>query len=98
MRKILVVDCEQEISSFNPLPSQYADFAILRGKALFEAHADADTCIRGFRDVLGPERGFRARPRLRRVGLQRRPLVARKASTGCRASFSMRSIRRCRRR
>ena len=47
------MDCEQEISSFNPLPSRYEDFAILRGKALFDAHADADTCIRGFRDVLG---------------------------------------------
>ena len=53
MRKILVVDCEQEISSFNPLPSRYEDFTILRGRALFDAHADADTCIRGFRDVLG---------------------------------------------
>ena len=53
MRRILVADCEQEISSFNPLPSQYEDFTILRGSALFEAHADADSCIRGFRDVLG---------------------------------------------
>lgn len=53
MRRILVADCEQEISSFNPLPSQYEDFTILRGSALFEAHADADSCVRGFRDVLG---------------------------------------------
>ena len=53
MRKILVVDCEQEISSFNPQPSQYDDFAVLRGERLFEAHVDADTCIRGFHDVLG---------------------------------------------
>jgi microcystin degradation protein MlrC len=52
-RKILVVDCEQEISSFNPQPSQYEDFAVFRGAALFDAHADADTCVRGFRDVLG---------------------------------------------
>ena len=49
----LVVDCEQEISSFNPQPSQYDDFAVLRGERLFEAHVDADTCIRGFHDVLG---------------------------------------------
>jgi microcystin degradation protein MlrC len=54
MRKILVADCEQEISSFNPLPSRYEDFTILRGPALFDAHRTADTCVRGFLDVLGP--------------------------------------------
>lgn len=48
MRRILVVNCEQEISSFNPSHSEYADFTILRGKELFDAHADADTCVRGF--------------------------------------------------
>jgi microcystin degradation protein MlrC len=61
-RKILVAECEQEISSFNPLPSQYADFTILRGKALFEAHADADTCIRGCLDVLGARQDFELVP------------------------------------
>lgn len=53
MRKVLVAGCEQEISSFNPHPSRYEDFAILRGQALFDAHAGADTCIRGALDVLG---------------------------------------------
>jgi microcystin degradation protein MlrC len=54
MRKILVADCEQEISSFNPLLSRYEDFTILRGQALFGAHADADSCVRGALDILGP--------------------------------------------
>ena len=53
MRRILVAGCEQEISSFNPHPSRYEDFAVLRGQALREAHAGADTCIRGAIDVLG---------------------------------------------
>ncbi len=53
MRKILIAGCEQEISSFNPQSSRYEDFDILRGKALFAAHAGADTCIRGALDVLG---------------------------------------------
>ena len=53
MRKILVAGCEQEISSFNPHPSRYEDFTVLRGQALFEAHAGADTCIRGALDILG---------------------------------------------
>ncbi len=53
MRKILVAGCEQEISSFNPHPSRYEDFSVLRGQALREAHEGADTCIRGAIDVLG---------------------------------------------
>lgn len=32
--KILIAECMQEISSFNPLPSQYADFSIANGAAL----------------------------------------------------------------
>lgn len=53
MRRVVVVGCEQEISSFNPLPSQYSDFTILRGAELFDAHGKADSCIRGVLDVLG---------------------------------------------
>jgi microcystin degradation protein MlrC len=51
MRKILVAGCEQEISSFNPMPSQYQDFSILRGAEIFNANAAADTCMRGFLDT-----------------------------------------------
>lgn len=54
MRRVLVADCEQEISSFNPLHSQYEDFAVHRGAALFAAHAGADSCLRGFLDVMAP--------------------------------------------
>ena len=53
MRKVLIAGCEQEISSFNPHPSRYEDFAVLRGRDLLEAHAGADTCIRGAIDILG---------------------------------------------
>ncbi len=62
MRKIMVAACEQEISSFNPLPSQYGDFTILRGKALFDAHAEADTCVRGVLNVLGPMKNLELVP------------------------------------
>ena len=31
MTKILIVECKQEISSFNPKPSQYENFAIQHG-------------------------------------------------------------------
>lgn len=62
MRRILVAGCEQEISSFNPRPSEYEDFTILRGRALFDAHADADTCIHGFRAALGSRKDLELVP------------------------------------
>jgi microcystin degradation protein MlrC len=36
LMKILIAECKQEISSFNPLPSEYEGFAISRGDELFE--------------------------------------------------------------
>lgn len=36
MKRILIADCKQEISSFNPLPSQYDDFLIRHGEELYE--------------------------------------------------------------
>jgi len=43
MRKIIVAECKQEVSSFNPVPSRYNDFSIFRGQQLFDYH-------RGVRD------------------------------------------------
>lgn len=36
--KILIAECKQEVSSFNPVPSHYSDFAISHGQELFEFH------------------------------------------------------------
>ena len=36
MTRILIVECMQEISSFNPLPSGYENFHILRGEEIYE--------------------------------------------------------------
>jgi microcystin degradation protein MlrC len=36
--KILITECAQEVSSFNPVPSHYEDFVVLRGNAIFEQH------------------------------------------------------------
>ena len=38
MPRIAVAECKQEVSSFNPLPSRYDDFRLLRGPALLEHH------------------------------------------------------------
>lgn len=56
MSKILIVECEQEISSFNPVLSQYEDFEVHQGPDLIAANEGAETCVRGALDV------FRARP------------------------------------
>ena len=46
MTRILVAECKQEVSTFNPHLSGYEDFSIRRGEALFEYH-------RGVRNEIG---------------------------------------------
>ena len=46
MSRILVAECKQEVSSFNPVASHYDDFAIFRGRELFDCH-------RSLRDEVG---------------------------------------------
>ncbi|WP_414475543.1 M81 family metallopeptidase [Microvirga sp. M2] len=46
MPKVLIVECMQEISSFNPLPSEYENFHIERGEELY-AQRGLNTAIGG---------------------------------------------------
>lgn len=46
MPRILVAECKQEVSSFNPVPSRYEDFRVVRGVALLDHH-------RGCREEVG---------------------------------------------
>lgn len=46
MPKVLILDCKQEISSFNPCPSEYDNFAIERGDEML-AHRGLNTEIGG---------------------------------------------------
>ena len=41
MKRILVGECKQEVSSFNPAPSTYADFDISFGQAVLDYHANS---------------------------------------------------------
>ena len=45
MARILLVECMQEISSFNPMPSGYEEFSVTRGPELL--------CQRGLNTGLG---------------------------------------------
>jgi microcystin degradation protein MlrC len=55
MRRLLIVECMQEISSFNPLPSHYENFHIERGEELY-AQRGLNTSIGGALEM------FEARP------------------------------------
>lgn len=46
MPRIVVAECKQEVSSFNPTPSRYEDFRVVRGPALLDYH-------RGVREEVG---------------------------------------------
>ncbi len=52
MKRIMIVECMQEISSFNPVPSQYSDFSVARGDELL-AQATLNTGIGGALGVFG---------------------------------------------
>lgn len=45
--RILIAECKQEVSSFNPVPSHYADFAISRGAELLAFHRTARNEVGG---------------------------------------------------
>ncbi|MBM3264082.1 MAG: M81 family metallopeptidase [candidate division Zixibacteria bacterium] len=46
MPRVLIAECKQEVSTFNPAPSRYKDFSVARGAALLEHH-------RGVREEVG---------------------------------------------
>ncbi len=51
--RVLIAECTQEISSFNPLQSQYADFVFERGDALLR-HRGMNTHLGGALSVFDP--------------------------------------------
>ncbi len=51
MYKILIAECKQEISTFNPVETHYEDFTIIRGKKLFAANRGIESEIGGALEV-----------------------------------------------
>ena len=49
--KILIAECKQEVSSFNPVITRYDDFSISRGMELFDGHRGLEAEIAGALDV-----------------------------------------------
>ena len=56
MARILVAECKQEVSSFNPVPSTLADFETLWGAAFLDYHRGLNSEMAGALEV------FEARP------------------------------------
>lgn len=56
MKRILIADCKQEISSFNPLPSHYDNFLIRNGEELYEQRGQNRGARRRARGVRGTAR------------------------------------------
>jgi microcystin degradation protein MlrC len=50
-RRILVLECIQEVSTFNPVPSGVDDFDVRTGEAFFAAHRGHDTEVGGALDA-----------------------------------------------
>ena len=63
MYRILVAECMQEVSSFNPVETRYEDFRIRRGEELFARHRGVESYVSGALEV------FEARPDVEAVPL-----------------------------
>jgi microcystin degradation protein MlrC len=55
MPRILVAECKQEISTFNPVPSCYEDFRVLLGPAMFDYHRGVGEEVGGALSVFDPQ-------------------------------------------
>ena len=62
MARILVAECKQEVSTFNPHESTYDDFDIRSGAALFGYHRTVRNEVGGVLDVLESTPGVEAVP------------------------------------
>ena len=71
MQRVLIVECMQEISSFNPVPSGYENFHIERGEEML-AQRGLNTAIGGALPVFEARRTSTVVPAIRRARGQRR--------------------------
>ncbi len=53
MKRILIAECRQEVSTFNPVASSYADFIVRRGAEFLAYHRAARNEVGGALDVFG---------------------------------------------
>ena len=62
MTRVLLAECKQEVSSFNPAPSGYEDFRIVRGSAMADHHRGVGEELGGALGVFDADRRFELVP------------------------------------
>ncbi len=62
MPKVLVAECKQEVSSFNPVPSRYGDFAVRSGGEFSAYHSSVREEVAGAVDALAAVPGVTVAP------------------------------------
>ncbi|MFT4555965.1 MAG: M81 family metallopeptidase [Planctomycetales bacterium] len=62
MPRILIAECKQEVSTFNPVPSQYEDFRIVQGPAMLDFHRSVQEEVGAALDVFDEAGGVEVVP------------------------------------
>ena len=62
MSRILVAECKQEVSTFNPVPSRYEDFRVVRGTVLLDHHRKGGEEVGGALSVFDADHGVEVVP------------------------------------
>ena len=62
MPRILIAECKQEVSTFNPVPSHYEDFRVVQGPAMFEYHRGVREEVAGAFSVFDQDAGVELVP------------------------------------
>ena len=62
MPRIIVAECKQEVSTFNPAPSRYEDFRVVRGPELLDFHRGGGHEVAGALSVFDADRGVTVVP------------------------------------
>lgn len=62
--RIIVAECKQEVSTFNPVPSRYEDFRVRRGAALLDYHRGGGEEVSGALSVFDGQAGVTFLPAL----------------------------------
>ena len=62
MDRVIIAECKQEVSTFNPVPSQYDDFRIVRGPDMLDFHRGVGQEVGGALSVLDREESLHLVP------------------------------------
>ena len=64
MARIVVAECKQEVSTFNPVASRYEDFRVVRGAAALDYHRSVREEVGGALSVFAAAEGVELAPAL----------------------------------